>query len=85
MTLPSLGATAEMDELIFKIDSIELSLHVLNNKAPINPEFPHSRLDPSNVIHDSLKMIGDEPKAPPKIPIVMILMDIRATWEDRQT
>ena len=34
---PSLEATAEMGELISKIDSIELSLHVLNNKGPYKP------------------------------------------------
>ena len=34
METPSPGATAEMGELISKIDSIELSLHLLNNKGP---------------------------------------------------
>ena len=30
-------------------------------------------------------MIGGQAKAPPKIPIIMILIDIRATGEVRQT
>ena len=37
---PSVGGPAEIGELISKIDSLELSLHALNNKGPINPEFP---------------------------------------------
>ena len=34
---PSLGATTEMGEFISKIDSVELSLHSLNNKGPNKP------------------------------------------------
>ena len=34
---PSPGAIAEMGELISKIDSIELSLHALNNEGPYKP------------------------------------------------
>ena len=34
METPSLGATAEMGKLISKTDSIEFSLHSLNNKGP---------------------------------------------------
>ena len=82
---PSLRAATEMGELISKIDSIELCLHSLNNKGPINLGFPHSRLDPLTVINASFKMIGNQAKAPPKIPIGMILIDIRAAGEVRQT
>ena len=82
---PNLGATAEMGELVSKIDSIELSLHVLNNKGPYKTQFSHCRLDPLTVTHTSFKMIGDQAKAPPEIPIVVILIDIRATGEVRQT
>ena len=82
---PSPGAIAEMDELISKIDSIELSLHALNNKAPYKQEFSLSGLDPLNVIHASFKMIGDQAKCSLEIPIVMILIDIRSTGGVRQT
>ena len=34
---PSAGTTAETGKLISKIDSIELSLHALNNKDPYKP------------------------------------------------
>ena len=37
MDTTSPGAAAEMGELISKIDSIELSLHSLNNKGPYEP------------------------------------------------
>ena len=53
-------------------------------RAPTNPVFPNSGLDPLTIIHTSFKMIGDQAKAPPKIPTVMILIDIRATGEVRQ-
>ena len=56
-TLPSPGAASEMGELISKIDSIELSLHSLNN---MDINFPHSELDPLTIIHASFKMIGDQ-------------------------
>ena len=47
-TLQSLGAAAEMGELIFKIDSFELSLHSLNNKGPSKPRVPPQQTRPFN-------------------------------------
>ena len=45
---PSLGATAEIGELISKIDSIELSLHLLNNKGPYKPRVSPQQTRPFN-------------------------------------
>ena len=77
-------AAAEMGELISKIDSIELSLHSLSNKGPYKPRVPHSGLEPLTVIHPSFKMIGDQAKDPPKIPVIIIQIDIRTAEEVRQ-
>ena len=45
---PHLGATAEMGELISKIDSNELSLHALNNKGPYKPRVSPQQTRPFN-------------------------------------
>ena len=45
---PSPGATAEMGEFISKIDSIELSLHALNNKGPYKPRVSPQQTRPFN-------------------------------------
>ena len=78
------GAATEMGELISKIDSLELSLHLLNNKGPYKPRVSPQWTRPFNH-NTSFKMIEDQAKAPAEIPIIMIQIDIRAIEEVRQT
>ena len=78
---PSLGAATEMGELISKIDSIELSLHSLNNKGSYKPRVSPQQTRPFNCNpHQS----QNEAKAPPEIPVIIIQIDIRTTGEVRQ-
>ena len=53
--IQSLGATAEMGKLISKIDSIELSLHTLNNKGPYKPRVSPQQTRPFHCNPHQLK------------------------------
>ena len=80
----SLGAATELDELISKIASIELSLHSLNNDGPYKPRVSPQWTRPFNHNPCQFQMIGDQAKAPPKIPLIIIRIDIRITEEVRK-
>ena len=82
---PGLGAAAEMHELISKIDSIEMSLHALNNKGLYKHRVYPQQTRPFD--HNPHQFQNDRRsgQTSSQIPKVMILIDFRARGEVRQT